>query len=334
MNKLAIILLLILAIAAGFSTLLLYTNQGRLTAQIAGLKADLQKQTAENLQLRADLARISNQLTNPAPRSTEAPTAPDNEVLRLRGEVGKLRTTTQELAASKTNSPSTLSGLTANPEMFKIIRDQQKAGLGSIYRGLTNRVNLTQEQMGQLNELLANNVMENIDRITEVLRGGLGPTAMESVFANQEVALREKVRSLLGDEALTQYDEYTRNLASQITAEQFKAKLTGEAEARDQKSRQFSELLQAETRQLLAENGLSADYQLVPTLNFRNFASDAIAEKNLQLLNDIYGRAAAKAGTFLSPEELASFEEFRSAAINRNRLALQMNRQMMAPAPK
>ena len=85
---------------------------------------------------------------------------------------------------------------------------------------------------------------------------------------------------------------------------------------------------------LLAENGLSPDYQLVPTLNFRNFASDTIAERNLKMLNDIYARAATRAGSFLSAQELASFTEFGTGAINMNRMALKVNRQMMSPGPK
>jgi hypothetical protein len=41
--------------------------------------------------------------------------------------------------------------------------------------------------------------------------------------------------------------------------------------------------------------------------------------------------AAALAGSFLSPEELSKFQEFRATAINNNRAALSINRNMMAP---
>jgi hypothetical protein len=207
-------------------------------------------------------------------------------------------------------------------------------GMSMIYRDLTNRVSLSSDQVGKLNEMLADHVMESIDRITEVIRDGKTGAESDAVFTAQENALRDKVREMLGDDGLAQYDEYTKNLASNISAEQFKGKLSGDKEAKDQKTKQLYEILQAEAQQLLAENGLSPDYQLVPTLNFRNFASDAIAERNLKLLDDIYGRAAAKAGSFLSEQELASFTEFRNSAISMNRMALKVNRQMMSPGPK
>jgi len=306
--------------------------QQRARSQLAAANAALERENAEKARLAAEVERLSKQVAQTRP--TPATNADNTEVLRLRGEVGKLRQDVKEVAASKTNGPSTLSGLTSNPEMFKMIRTQQKAGMSMIYQGLTNRISLSSDQVGKLNDLLADNVMENIDHITEVLAEGKSPEQMEAVFAAQEAAVREKVRALLGDEGLTQYEDYTKNLASSITAEQFKSKLTGDTAAKDQKSKQLYELLQAESQQLLAENGLSADYQLVPTLNFRNFASDSAADKNLKMLEDVYTRAAARAGSFLSEDDLTKFTEFRTAAINMNRLALKMNRQMMSPGPK
>jgi hypothetical protein len=83
---------------------------------------------------------------------------------------------------------------------------------------------------------------------------------------------------------------------------------------------------------MLARAGLPQDFQTVPSLNFRNFASESEAEKNLKLLGDIYERAAARADTILSPQEIVKFGEFREMAINNNRMALAVNRKLMAPA--
>jgi hypothetical protein len=90
----------------------------------------------------------------------------------------------------------------------------------------------------------------------------------------------------------------------------------------------------AETQRELASAGLPPDYQTVPTLNFRNIASEQEGERNLKLLDSIYGRVAAQAGSFLSEQEIASFGEFREKAISGNRMALTLNRKLMAPAPK
>ena len=65
-----------------------------------------------------------------------------------------------------------------------------------------------------------------------------------------------------------------------------------------------------------------------------NFASEQEAERNLQLLDSIYGRAAVKVGLFLSDQEIEKFGDFRAKAINGNRIALALNRKLMAPVGK
>jgi predicted RNA-binding protein with EMAP domain len=55
-------------------------------------------------------------------------------------------------------------------------------------------------------------------------------------------------------------------------------------------------------------------------------------EKNIQLLDSIYEQVQAGAAAFLKPDELEKFAQFRQLAVNNNRLALSLNRKLMAPA--
>ncbi len=310
-----------------------WVMQHRTQTRLSKVNESLRQQAETNNQLAEENARLTRLLAStPAPAPASNPTS--MELLRLRGEVGRLRQENVSVAQSKTNGPSALSGITANPEMYKVIRDQQKMGLSMVYKDFTNRVNLPAEQSEKLVNLLADEVMENIDRITEVLRDGKSPAEMNQVFTEQEAALAEKVRTLLGPDGFAQYQEYTKNLASHLTAEQFKAMMTGEKDAKDEKARQLYELMLAATQHELASAGLPPDYQTVPTLNFRNIASEAEGERNLKLLDSIYARVAAQAGTFLNEQEITQFATFREKAISGNRMALTLNRKLMAPAPK
>ena len=151
------------------------------------------------------------------------------------------------------------------------------------------------------------------------------------MFDAQEAALREQVQALLGPEAFAQYQDYTRDLLGNLTAQQFKGQLTGDEQAKGEKLKQFSEVLQQETQAALAAAGLPADYQAVPMLNLRNIASEQEGERSLKLLDDIYQRTATRGSAFLSPEELANFQTFRNNAINSSRAALKVNRTLMAP---
>jgi RNA polymerase sigma factor (sigma-70 family) len=289
----------------------------------------LRQQREQGDQLAAENARLAKLAAQPAPASVNTNNS-SLELLRLRGEVARLRQ--DELA--RTNGPSALSGIKADPAMWKLIRDQQKVGMASIYKSFAQKMNLSAEQTEKLGDLLADNVMENIDHITAVLRDGMTPEQMEPIFAGQEAALLEKVQALLGPENLSQYQDYTKNLAGLITAEQFKGRLTGETSEQDAKAKQLIQLIQGETQQALASAGLPADYQVVPMLNFRNIASESLAEKNLALVDSVYLSTIAKAGSFLNADEIAKLDEFRNTVISANRMTLTMNRKMMAPGTK
>jgi RNA polymerase sigma factor (sigma-70 family) len=303
-----------------------------------------EKLRQENQTLRADVAQVqvlkdeNARLARLVPRATNATPSRNSEqmseLMKLRGEVGVLRkTANQAEAVVNAGKQSPLSGITANPEMSKMIRDQQKMGMSAIYKTFGKNANLPTEKVEALNDLLADEVMVGIDHVTAGLRDGKTTEEMDQIFTQYEAATEAKVKAMLGDEAFDQYKEYNRNLVSTITAEQFKGMmLKGEKEAKDAKGKQLYELLEQEKQRTLANAGLPADYQLVPTLNFRNFASDEVGEKNLKLLDSTYEQVQNQAGGFLSPEEVEKFAEFRKMAINNNRLSLSVNRKLMAPA--
>jgi hypothetical protein len=204
-------------------------------------------------------------------------------------------------------------------------------GMTMIYKEFAQRAKLTSEQAEKLNDLLADHIMENVGNVTTVLRDKPTPEQMNQIFADADAVLQEKVQTLLGPDGLAQYQDYTKNLVSTLTAAQFKGLLAGTDAVKEEKSQQISQVMQEEVQAALSSNGLPADYQTVPILNFRNIASEQEAERSIKLLDDIYVRVAARGSSFLSAEELTKFQEFRTTAINNSRAALNLNRTIMAP---
>jgi RNA polymerase sigma factor (sigma-70 family) len=285
--------------------------------------AQIDTLSAENVRLSNLLARANNPSAPAAATNDQSP-----ELLRLRGEVGRLRT------AANAPQPSPISGVIQDPEMRKLIRDQQKMGMNVLYKTFTNRANLTPELSGQFVDVLADDIMESVDHIGVLLRDGKSREEIDQVFAKQEAALNNKLKTLLGEDGLSQYQDYTRNLGSHLTAEQFKPQLTGDKAGKDAKSKQLYQVMIEETQAALAAAGLPADFQTLPILNFRNIASEQEAENSLRFMEGIFERATARAAGFLSPEEITKFQAFRNEAIQNNRAALTMNRRMMSPTSK
>jgi len=286
--------------------------------QLATLSSQVQE-------LQRERDHATNALAELAADNAALKRHPD-EVLKLRGEVGRLRQENTGIG-----STSGLSKVTANPAARKLLRDQQKMGMSLVYKGFAKNAKLTSEQTDKLNELLADHVMENVDHITTVLRDKPTPEQMNDLFAGQDAALQDKLQALLGPDGQAQYQDYTKNLLSTLTAEQFKGMLTGDDAAKAAKSKQLAQVMQEASQAALASAGLPADYQTVPMLNFRNIASEQQGDQSLKLLEDISQRAAKQASSFLTPEELAKFQEFTTTAINNNRAALSLNRTLMAP---
>ena len=297
------------------------SHSAELEKQIAPMteeNTELKRVNAENLK-RIDALVSENETLRKNPR----------EVLKLRSEVGRLR---QENATIGSASP--LNKITANAEMKSMMREQQKVGMAMIFKGLTSNLNLSTEQTGKFNDLLADSVMENIDRITEVLQTGKKGAALDQVFRDQDAATEQKIQALVGQDGLAQYKDYSRNLLGAITSDQFKTMMTGDEAAKTAKANQMKEAILQESQTALASYGLPADYQTLPILNFRNIASEETGNQTLDMVDGIYDKVRAGAVSYLSPEELEKFKDFQALAKKNTRAALLMNRSLMAPISK
>lgn len=294
-------------------------QNAQLERQHASLSEQLQQAQSER-----DTAR--SRVATAPPSAPAQEKANSSELLKLRGQVGVLRQEKTDLG-----SKSPLSKVTADPETRTVMRSQQKAAMSALYSGLAKSQNWTPEVKGQFDDLLADGIMDGIDLITRSLHEKRSRGEVDQLFSAHEQAFQEKVSTLLGAEGTAQYQEFTRDLGSTITAAQFEAKLSGETAAKAEKKQQLLQAMQEETRATLASAGLPADFQTLPMLNFRNIASEEQAEIGLKIMDGTFERAATRAASFLSPEELQKFQEFRAKAVENNRSMILMNRKMMAP---
>ncbi len=288
-------------------------QQAALEGQIKELQSERDTAKKRQVALAEELAKVKQ------PQN-------DTEVLRLRGQVGVLK---QEKATIGQKSP--LNKITADPATRKLMRDQQKMGMTMLFSDLVKNLKLEPEATEKFNDLMADQVMEGIDIITQALQDKKSPKEIDQLFTNQEAALNSKLQALVGQEGLAQYQEYSKNLLNSLTVQQFSSNLTGDKEAKANKKQQLTVAMQEETRAGLVGAGLSADYQPLPMLNFRNIASEEQEAISLKVLDGIYERVSARATGFLDEGELKKFQEFRKQAQENNRTMLIMNRKMMAP---
>ncbi|EEF59715.1 RNA polymerase sigma factor [Pedosphaera parvula] len=289
----------------------LQQQQAPLTDQLQQLRRERDDATNRLSALTDELARVKK---NPS------------ELLKLRSQVGTLR---QEKAAA--DSQSAVSKALANPETRKSIREHNKMVSSGIYSDLAKRLQLTPEQTGQLNDLMADHVMDSLDLITQALRDHKSQAEVRQIFSASDTALQGKVQALLGDDALTQFQDYTKNISSTLFVNSFASSLTGDpAMVADKKSR-LLQAMQDATQSALAAAGLPANYQTMVAANPGNFASEDEAAYNIQLKDNIFAQTAARASAFLSPDELNKFQEMRADAIKNTQNYVLMERKLLSP---
>jgi RNA polymerase sigma factor (sigma-70 family) len=192
-------------------------EQGVLLDQVKALRQQRDQTSHELADVSRELAAFKK---NPA------------EVQKLRGEVGRLK---KENAAIGSSSPQ--SKVTANPEATRLLREQQKMGMGLLYKGFAQNAKLTTDQTQKLNDLLADHIMEDVGHVTTALRDKPSLDQMNAVFAAEDRTLQDQLRELLGEDGLAKYQDYSQRLLSTLSADQFKSMLTGPDPAKEEKAK-------------------------------------------------------------------------------------------------
>jgi len=299
--------------------------------QVAQLRHQVQN-TAASADMAAQLSQLQRERDDATNRIAEltaelaAAKKSPAEVLKLRGEVGALR---QEKAIA--GDKSALSKITADPALRKTLRDQQKIAMSAIYSDLAKNLKLTPDQTAKFNDLLADHIMNNVDLITQALHDHLGRAAVDQLFAGADATLQSQMVDLIGADGVAEYQNYTQNLLSTLTAAQFAGSLSGDSATVAEKKTELQQAMQQAAQAALTTAGLPANYQTIPMLNFANIASPDEGDQSLQLMDSIYAQAATQASSFLSADELGKFQQFRTNALTSTQSQLLMNRNLMAP---
>jgi hypothetical protein len=302
------------------------SQAAKLRAQNEALQQQQAAAAAQIQELQTEREADTNRIAALTAKVAAAGKPDSTEVLKLRGEVGTLRA--QSRAAGE---KSALSKITSDPQTRNAIRQQQKFGMKVIYGDFAKKLKLSPDTQEKFNDMMADSVMDNIDRITQILHDGTAPTDVDKIFADANSELEGKVQAMLGDDALAQFKNYNQNILSSLGAAQFADNLTGDTDQKAQKKTELQQAIQQAMTQVIQQNGLPANFQFVPSLNFANFTSEATLNQNLNLLDSVFADAATTSSSFLSPEEQASFATFRTNALSNNRALIEMNQKLMAP---
>jgi hypothetical protein len=238
---------------------------------------------------------------------------------------------------SKPGMGDFLSKMMDNPEMKKMIREQQKVALKMIYGDLFKDLNLSDEEKTKLSDILTDKQMKAMEKGSEFLKNGddVDKEAMGKEFAAQQKATDAEIKALLGDDRFKQFEDYNKNIGNKMAVNQFKGQLAdGKNALGDDQAKQLMLVMREESEAVSTKEGLGNDGQAKAMQDWKNLVSDDDMNKLFARQEEINQRVLSRVPTFMSQEQIDAFASFQTNQIALQKMSLQMARQMMGAKPK
>jgi cytochrome c1 len=305
------------------------------TGQLASVERELEQKSQQNDDLRSTQKRIDAQRS---------------ELLKQVNRLVAQPMPAGPVASAPTNSPAAgetanpdkdnggfgtlFSKMLADPEMKKLVREQQGQMVNQLYGPLIKQMGLTPEEAAKFKELLADNQMRGAENAGSLLSGG--PTnrneTLEAMAAQQKNK-EAQVKELLGDTRFAQYQDYQQTLGERMQLDQFRQQNAGEANAlTDQQANQLLAFMKEEKQSAATVTGQSpAGIGQDQAANLQTILSGEQLDKTLQDQEALNQKVYERAKAVLSPEQLDAFGAFQTNQISSMRIGMTMARKFFAP---
>ena len=228
---------------------------------------------------------------------------------------------------SKSGLGGMLSGMMKDPEMRKLIRDQQAMVMEQLYSPLLKKLNLAPEQSEKFKEILANGMESGMEMASSMFGGGSTNRAeMGKAIAAQQKAQEQQMKDLLGEQGFAQYKEYQETVGERAQLNQFRQQF-GDQGINDDQTEKLLALMREEKKNMTATMGTQFPGQNPGDMDA--FMKEGQLEKLMEAQQNVNQNVYARAGEILNPEQMASFGKFQTNQLMMMRMGLSMARKFM-----
>lgn len=337
--------LLIIVLVAGLAALgALYYNHSRQTAQkeaqLAAIQAEAEAKAQQLAEAEAARARADHQqeqllrLTEQMGAELKAQQAARTNASTPAEAEASLRAGTAGEADKKGGFGQMLASMMNDPDVKKMIQEQQRAMIEPLYGPLIKQMNLSPEEADAFKKLLTDNMMKSTEQATSLFAGGSSTNRQEVVagLTAQQKAFDEEVKAMLGETRYQQYKDYQQTMGERAQLNAF----------RQQNAMSGAPLTEGQTEQLLAlmnEEKKRAAAEGAPQLggggqDAANLEAMLSEDKTRQMLESqelVNQRVYQRAAEVLAPEQLEAFGRFQTNQLQMMKMGMSMARKLMAP---
>jgi len=245
------------------------------------------------------------------------------EVLKLRGQVGSLRSQLQSATnvARRTPGAGETANMFNNPAMRKSLAQARLVAARTMYAPLLREMKLKPEEADKFINLLGDNSLKIQDQSTAALRGETPKDAATQIIKNLKNELDSELQALLGPERYAQYQQFNANQQESKLNQSIVRTLDSLAKAPPNNS--LGEDQRQRLARLLRDNQLGA-VQTAPSEEMP-ISSEEI-EQRFQRQAERDQNTLREAGSFLTSQQLAALASVQANQISeqKERLALML----------
>ncbi|HWQ90467.1 MAG TPA: hypothetical protein VN673_02260 [Clostridia bacterium] len=336
MKNTVIILLAITAGALCAVALMQQRKKAEPAPQVEQLKAELTEKEQRIQELEATQQRAEMQSREIAKLSDDiAAQARAREVALSNAMATRAATLTESAAAGASTNKNKagdfgkmMAGMMKDPEMKKMILEQQRMVMDQLYAPFVKQMNLTPEETEQFKDLLAGTAEQGMELATSMF-GGEGATNRTEIAKNMAAQQREqeeKMKALLGEERYAQYQEYQQTVGERAQLNQFRQQFGG-ANISEQQTEQLLAMMREEKKNVAASTGTTFPGQNPGNMESM-FKGDQM-EKLIAAQETVNQNVYARAGEVLEPQQLESFARFQTNQLQMLRMGLNMAKGFM-----
>lgn len=220
-----------------------------------------------------------------------------------------------------------------DPEMLKLVREQQRTMMGQLYAPLVRRMGLTAEEAAQFADMQAGQMVNAAGKAFSMFGSDTSAKSdgpVNSLAADQK-AFDQQVKTFLGDERYAQYEAYQETVPYRMQLNAFKQQTGSDSNLTEPQVEALLTMMKEETKNVAATDGLPLDGPGKDPDKIKALLAEGKVDELLQGQETVSQRVYERARTILSPDQLATFGRFQTNQNQTMRLGLNMARKMFAP---
>jgi hypothetical protein len=224
-----------------------------------------------------------------------------------------------------------LSKMMDDPDMKKMIRDQQRAMMDKLYEPLMKEMAMQPEEAARFKDFLADNMIKNTERATALMGDGSSTNRIEALskLTAEQKEFDAQLKEMLGESRYAQYKDYQETLGERTQLQQFQQQYAGSGNAlSDQQTAQLLALMREEKMAAMSGGGFG---QSQDAASIQAMMSGEALEKMMQSQETASQRVYERARGVLSEEQLAAFGRFQTNQIQMMRVGMSMARKFLTP---